>query len=151
MSQFECPAPLINRTTCAQGYSPATSRVRAHTLNRGRIVRWRRPAQRRAGTTSRPRRSLRHALAVGVHDREIILCVGAAPKHSEAKPFHGFGVILRHALAVVIHQTESVQRVGVALLSSEPKPLHGLSVILRHTSAVVPYRAPRRSCALARP
>ena len=59
---------------------------------------------------------LRHTVAVGIHETEIVLRGGLSLVCRKAEPLDCFLVVSRHALAVGIHEAELQLRFGVSLV-----------------------------------
>ncbi len=73
---------------------------------------------------------LRHALAVIVHDAEIVHRRGHALLGGLAEPKERLGVVLRHAPAFVVHDAEVEHRHRVPRLGGLAAGLHSLRVAL---------------------
>src|SRR5262249_54533638 len=84
---------------------------------------------------------LRHALAAGVGEAEIVLRLGVALLGGAAIPARRLGVVLRHAAAFADPPPEREARGGFPLVGGEANPLRRLVVVLRHAAAAVIGRA----------
>ena len=61
-----------------------------------------------------------------------MLGIGVVLGGGQAKPFHGFGIVLRQALAVEVHEAQAELRPGLALGGCQSVPLQSLRVALWH-------------------
>src|SRR5262249_61114504 len=87
---------------------------------------------------------LRHALAAGVGEAEIVLRLGVALLGGATIPARGLGVVLGHAAAFAVHHPEREARDGIALVGGEAKPFRRLAVVLRDAAAAVVAGAEER-------
>ena len=69
------------------------------------------------------------ALALVVHDAEIVLSFGVALLGGLAIPLQGLGVVLGDALALVVHEAEVVLGVGVPLIGKRTKLTNGRRIV----------------------
>ena len=77
---------------------------------------------------------LRHALAVGVHEPELVLCVGIALLGCLPKPSHRLSIVLWHSLTINIYSSKMELRQSISLLGSTAIPLCRFGIILWHSA-----------------
>src|SRR5262245_23627999 len=66
---------------------------------------------------------LRHTVADGVEERELVLRLRVVLFGGEAVPLDGFSMVLRHAFALGVHEPEDQLGARIALLGQRPRQL----------------------------